>query len=208
MSLVITIGRQYGSAGIEIGKKVAEKLNVPFYDKELVQLAAEKSNLSPEAVEHVDERATNSFLYSIVSGNYSMRGLNTPVYYDMPINDKLFIAQTEVIKSLAHEDCVIVGRCADYALENEENVRTLNVFLYASADFRIEHVMEAFDITRAKAKDAVAKADKRRRNYYEYYTGKDWGALKNYDMSFDVGKIGIDNVAHTIAECAKAVNNK
>ena len=208
MSLVITIGRQYGSAGIEIGKKVAQILGVPFYDKELVQLAAEKSNLSPEALEHVDERATNSFLYSIVSGNYGMRGLNTPLYYDMPINDKLFIAQTEVIKSLAKEDCVIVGRCADYALENEENVETLNVFVYASTEFRIQHVMEAFDTTRAKAKDAVAKADKRRRNYYEYYTGKDWGAMKSYNMSFDVGTIGIDNVAQTIASCAKAMKNK
>ena len=203
MALVITIGRQYGSAGIEIGKKVAEILNVPFYDKELVSLAAQKSNMSPEALEHVDERATNSFLYSIVSGNYSMKGLNTPVYYDMPINDKLFIAQTDVIKSLAHEDCVIVGRCADYVLENEENIKTLNVFLYAPVEYRIGRVMETLNTTRAKAKDAVSKADKRRRNYYEYYTGKDWGAMKSYDMSFDVSALGEDNVAQIIAECAK-----
>lgn len=201
MSLVITIGRQYGSAGVEIGKKIAEILNIPFYDKELVSLAAEKNNMSPETLEHIDERATNSFLYSIVSGNYSMRGLNTPVYYDMPINDKLFIAQTEVIKSLAHQDCVIVGRCADYVLENEENVKTLNVFLYAPVEYRIQRVMEVLDTTRAKAKDAVTKADKRRRNYYEYYTGKDWGALKSYNMCFDVSVLGVDNVAQTIAEC-------
>lgn len=205
MSVVITIGRQYGSAGIEIGKAAAELLGIPFYDKELVELAAEKSNMSSEALKHIDEHATNSFLYSIVSGNYSMRGIGAPVYYDMPINDKLFIAQTEVIKALSAQDCVIVGRCADYVLEHEENVRTLSVFLYAPMEFRIHHVMEEFDITRAKAKDAIAKADKHRRSYYEYYTGRDWGVMSNYNMCLDADKTGIENAARLIADCARNI---
>lgn len=205
MSVVVTIGRQYGSAGIEIGKKVAEILNIPFYDKELVELAAEKSNLSSETLKEVDEKATNSFLYSIVSGSYSMRGIGSPIYYDMPINDKLFIAQTEVIKELAKQDCVIVGRCADYVLENEKNVDILSVFVYASQEFRIQHVMEAFDITRNKAKDTIAKADKRRRNYYEYYTGRDWGAMTNYTMCLDVNKLGVDLAAQLIVDGAKNI---
>ena len=205
MSVVVTIGRQYGSAGIEVGKAVAEMLGVPFYDKELVEMAAEKNNMSSDALKKVDEHATNSFLYSIVSGNYPMRGIGTPVYYDMPLNDKLFIAQTEVIKSLAWQNCVIVGRCADYVLENEENVTTINVFLYAPLEYRIEHVMEEFDITRAKAKDAIAKADKRRKSYYEYYTGHDWGEMKNYNICIDVSKTGIETAARMIADCARNI---
>ena len=118
MSLIITIGRQFGSGGRDVGEKVAEYFNIPFYDKELVELAAQKSNISKEALKEVDEHATNSFLYSLASGNYSMRGINAPIYYEMPINDKLFIAQADVIKEVAKRgSCVIVGRCADYVLE-------------------------------------------------------------------------------------------
>ena len=113
MSLIITIGRQFGSGGRDVGEKVAEYFNIPFYDKELVELAAQKSNISKEALKEVDEHATNSFLYSLASGNYSMRGINAPIYYEMPINDKLFIAQADVIKEVAKRgSCVIVGRCA------------------------------------------------------------------------------------------------
>lgn len=208
MSLVITIGRQYGSAGIEIGKKIAEILGIPFYDKELVEMAAEKSNLSSEALKDIDERATSSFLYSVVSGSHSIRGIGSPIYYDMPINDKLFIAQTEVIKGLAAQDCVIVGRCADYVLENEENVNVLSIFVYSSLEFRIQHVMDELELTRAKAKDVILKADKRRRNYYEYYSSKDWGVMTNYNMCLDVEKIGIDNAAQMVADCARKLKKQ
>ena len=159
MSLIITIGRQFGSGGRDVGEKVAEYFNIPFYDKELVELAAQKSNISKEALKEVDEHATNSFLYSLASGNYSMRGINAPIYYEMPINDKLFIAQADVIKEVAKRgSCVIVGRCADYVLENE-NVDVLSVFVYGSVDYRAKRVMSALDITQAKAKDKVLKTD-------------------------------------------------
>ena len=175
MSLIITIGRQFGSGGRDIGEKVAEYFNIPFYDKELVELAAQKSNISKEALKEVDEHATNSFLYSLASGNYSMRGINAPIYYEMPINDKLFIAQADVIKEVAKRgSCVIVGRCADYVLENE-NVDVLSVFVYGSVDYRAKRVMSALDITQAKAKDKVLKTDKQRRTYYDYYTSKKLG---------------------------------
>lgn len=157
MSLIITIGRQFGSGGRDVGEKVAEYFNIPFYDKELVELAAQKSNISKEALKEVDEHATNSFLYSLASGNYSMRGINDPIYYEMPINDKLFIAQADVIKEVAKRgSCVIVGRCADYVLENE-NVDVLSVFVYGSVDYRAKRVMSALDITQAKQKDKVLK---------------------------------------------------
>ncbi len=203
MSLVITIGRQFGSGGRDVGEKVAEYFNIPFYDKELVEMAAQKSNLSKEALKEVDEHATNSFLYSLASGNYSLRGINAPIYYEMPINDKLFIAQAEVIKEIAKKgSCVIVGRCADYVLENE-NVDLLNVFIHGSVDYRAKRVMEAQGLTQSKARDKVVKTDKQRRTYYDYYTSRDWGVMSNYDLCINTEAFGIDGAANIIINYAK-----
>lgn len=209
MSLVITIGRQYGSAGIDIGQKIAEALGIPFYDKELVELAAEKSNLSHDALKKADERATNSFLYSIANGGISLHHLHTPTPYDMPINDKLFIAQSEVIKEIAAKgDCVIVGRSADYVLRNEEGVDVLSIFLYGSLDYRIKRVVEHLGLPEAKARDFVIKTDKRRRSYYEYYTSNDWGVMSNYDLCLNTGELGIKESADMVIAYVKAKYNK
>lgn len=203
MSLVITIGRQFGSGGRDVGQKIAEYFNIPFYDKELVEMAAQKSNISKEALKEVDEHATNSFLYSLASGNYSLRGINAPIYYEMPINDKLFIAQSEVIKDIAKAgSCVIVGRCADYVLE-DENVDLLNIFIYGSIDYRAKRVMDALELSQSKARDKVIKTDKQRRTYYEYYTSKDWGAMSNYDLCVNAETFGIDGAANIIISYAK-----
>ncbi|MCI5604845.1 MAG: cytidylate kinase-like family protein [Clostridia bacterium] len=203
MSLVITIGRQFGSGGRDVGEKIAAALGIPFYDKELVEMAAQKSDISHEALKEVDERATSSFLYSLAGGNFSMRGINAPLYYEMPINDKLFIAQAEVIKSLAKEgSCVIVGRCADYVLESEENVDLLNIFVYGSVDYRTKRVMNALNLPQSKARERVMKTDKQRRTYYDYYTSKDWGVMSNYDICLNTEKIGIDNAADLVIKYA------
>ena len=203
MSLVITIGRQFGSGGRNVGEKVAEYFNIPFYDKELVEMAAQKSNLSQEALKEVDEHATNSFLYSLASGNYSLRGINAPIYYEMPINDKLFIAQAEVIKEIAKKgSCVIVGRCADDVLENE-NVDLLNVFIHGSVDYRAGRVMDALGLKQNKARDKVIKTDKQRRTYYDYYTSKDWGVMSNYDLCINAETFGIEGAANLIISYAK-----
>jgi len=209
MSLVIAIGRQYGSAGIDIGQKIAEALGFDFYDKELVELAAQKSNLCPEALKKADERATNSFLYSIASGGITMHGLHTPSPYDMPINDKLFIAQSEIIKEVAAKgDCVIVGRCADYVLRNEENVDVLSIFLYGGLDYRVKRVVENVGLPEAKARDLVIKTDKRRRSYYEYYTSNDWGVMSNYDLCLNTSELGIAECADMVVAHVKAKYNK
>lgn len=205
MSLVITIGRQFGSGGRDVGEKIAAALNIPFYDKELVEMATEKSNISKEALEEVDERATSSFLYSLAGGNYSLRGINAPLYYEMPLNDKLFIAQSDVIRGVAEKGpCVIVGRCADYVLENEGNVDLLNVFVYGSVDYRAKRVMEALNLTQPKARDRVMKTDKQRRTYYNYYASKDWGVMSNYDLCLNTEKIGIDAAAELVISFAKS----
>lgn len=203
MSLVITIGRQFGSGGRDVGERIAEYFNIPFYDKELVEMAAQKSNISKEALKEVDEHATNSFLYSLASGNYSMRGINAPIYYEMPINDKLFIAQAEVIKEVAKKgSCVIVGRCADYVLENE-NMDLLNVFIFGSLDYRAKRVMEALELPQSKARDKVMKTDKQRRTYYDYYTSRDWGVMSNYDLCINTETVGISGAANLIINHVK-----
>ena len=201
---VICIGRQYGSGGFKIAKMLSEKLGIPFYDKELVELAAKKGNLHDETVKRIDEKAANSFLYSIVTGNYSLGNAGGPLYYDIPINDKLFLAQSEVIKEIAQEgSCIILGRCADYVLA-EEDVNCLSVYIYAGIDARIESVMEKDGLTRSKAKDKIVKAEKQRRAYYDYYTNREWGKMSNYDLCIDADVFGEEKTVEIIAQIAKS----
>lgn len=201
--IVVTIGRHYGSGGKEVGKKVADALGVTFYDEELVTMAAESSNINKDVLTHVDEKATGSLLYSLVMGG-GLRGLTTPAHYEMPLNDKLFIAQSDVIKKLAKDgSCVIVGRCADYVLEDEE-CETFNVFLYADMESKIERIMKLYDLDRKTAIDRINKTEKQRKAYYNYYSSKEWADMKGYDLCLNVGKIGIDTTVKMIVDC---VNN-
>ncbi|MCH5185757.1 MAG: cytidylate kinase-like family protein [Oscillospiraceae bacterium] len=193
---VITIGRQFGSGGRDIGKLLSEKLNVPYYDKDLVSMAAEKSNMDTEVLRSADEKAANSFLYSLVNSN-PIKGINT-MYYDMPINDKLFIAQSEVIKSVAAKSsCIIVGRCADYILEDTDAM-CVNVFIHAPLGFRIERVAKDLSITKPQAKDKIIKTDKKRRSYYNYYSNREWDKIENYDLCIDSSKISFEEAAELI----------
>ena len=138
-----------------------------------------------------------------------MHGLHTPSPYDMPINDKLFIAQSEIIKEVAAKgDCVIVGRCADYVLRNEENVDVLSIFLYGGLDYRVKRVVENVGLPEAKARDLVIKTDKRRRSYYEYYTSNDWGVMSNYDLCLNTSELGIAECADMVVAHVKAKYNK
>ena len=172
-NLVITIGRECGSGGRLIGNRLAEKLNIKCYDKELLTLAAKKSGLCEEIFESHDEKPTSSFLYSLVMDSYSM-GYSTSSFIDMPLNHKVFLAQFDTIKHLADtESCVIVGRCADYALEENPNV--LSIFIKADMQDRIRRIAKLYDLSDAKAKDKITKIDKQRASYYNYYTSKRWG---------------------------------
>lgn len=208
MKKIITIGRQFGSAGHDIGELVAQKLGYEFYDKKLVELAAQKSNISDATVEKIDEKATSSLLYSLASGSYSMRGIGGPLYYEMPLNDKLFLAQSDIIKNVAaKENSVIVGRCADYVLkDNNDDIILLNVFIYADRDFRIKRVSEALGIDEKTAKDKVVKTDKQRRTYYNYYSNFDWGKMSNYDLCINSAKFGIEASADMIVNYIRSLN--
>lgn len=195
---IITIGRQYGSGGHDIGKRLAEELNVPFYDKALLERAAKDSGLCQEIFENHDEKPTNSFLYSLVMDTYSL-GYTTSSFSEMPLNHKIFLAQFDAIKNIAKEGpCVIVGRCADYALAEFPNV--VNVFLHADLQDRIVRIARRHDLTDAKAKDLIIKTDKRRASYYNYYTSKKWGDAAGYDLSLNTATLGIDGTIHMIRE--------
>ena len=195
---IITIGRQYGSGGHDIGKQLAEELNVPFYDKALLERAAKDSGLCQEIFENHDEKPTNSFLYSLVMDTYSL-GYTTSSFSEMPLNHKIFLAQFDAIKNIAKEGpCVIVGRCADYALSDFPNV--VNVFLHADMQDRVVRIARRHDLTDAKAKDLIVKTDKRRASYYNYYTSKKWGDAAGYDLSLNTATLGIEGTIHMIRE--------
>ena len=200
-NLVITIGRECGSAGRLIGQKLAADLGVKCYDKELLTLAAKNSGLCEELFKTHDEKPTSSFLYSLVMDTYSL-GYNTSAYMDMPINHKIFLAQFDTIKKLAEEEsCVIVGRCADYALADSPN--TVSVFICGDEEDKIHHLMERHNVDEAKAKDIMIKTDKRRASYYNYYSSKRWGSCKSYDMCISSSAVGYDGAVDIIKEFAK-----
>ena len=197
---IITIARQYGSGGHDVGKKLAEELKIPFYDKELLERAAKDSGFCQEIFENYDEKPTNSFLYSLVMDTYSM-GYSTAAFAEMPLNHKIFLAQFNAIKDIAKEGpCVIVGRCADYALADFPNV--VNVYLYADLQSRIARIARRHDVTDAKAKDLIQKTDKSRASYYNYYTNKKWGEATGYDLCLNTASLGIDGTIHMIREFA------
>lgn len=194
---IYTIGREFGSGGREVGEKLAAKLGIKLYDKELLQQAAKDSGFCEEIFENHDEKPTNSFLYSLVMDTYSVSGYSAAPFLDMPLNHKVFLAQFETIKKIAEkEPCVIVGRCADYALS--DNPDCINVFIHADLDVRIKNVSRNLNITENKARDIINKTDKQRASYYNYYTSKKWGDSKSYNLSLDAGKLGTDNCVEMI----------
>ena len=198
---IITIGREFGSAGREIGYKVAEAFDIKLYDKEMLARAAKESGICEEIFETHDEKPTNSFLYSLVMDTYSM-GYSGNTYTDMPINHKVFLAQFDAIKKIADEGpCILVGRCADYALESYKNV--VSVFIHADVEARIRRIARIYDLTDAKAKDMIIKTDKKRSSYYNYYTNKKWSDAESYELCLTSSELGIEGTAKAIIDYVK-----
>jgi cytidylate kinase len=193
---IITISREFGSGGHEIGKKLSDKLDISFYDRDLIGLAAQKSGMSREIFENVDETAQNPFFSTYASGPYIASGRFSALN-DVSMNDQLFFIQSDVIRSLASEEsCIIVGRCADYILREFPGV--INVFIFADLQARIEKIARIHDISEHEAKNIAHKTDKRRANYYNYYSGKKWGRANSYHLSIDSGVTGLDNTVELI----------
>ena len=204
--LIITIGRECGSGGRHIGQKLAEEMGVKCYDKELLTLAAKKSGLCRELFETHDEKPTNSFLYSLVMDTYSM-GYAGNTYTEMPINHKVFLAQFDAIKKIADEGpCVLVGRCADYALADYKNC--INLFIFGDDDVKTKRIMARYDLTEAKAKEMITKKDKQRQSYYNYYSSKKWGRADSYDLCINSSILGIEGTVKLIIQYVEDFEKK
>ena len=204
---IYTIGREFGSMGLLVGQKLAERLGIKYYDKELLQRAAKESGFCEEIFENHDERPSNSFLYSLVMDTYSPGNFGATPFLDMPLNHKVFLAQFETIRNIAeNESCVIVGRCADYALADNPDV--INIFVRAELEDRIKIVSKRLDMTENKAKDLILKNDKQRASYYNYYTSKKWGDSASYDLVINTSKISVENAVDLILDFSKYADQK
>ncbi len=191
-NLVITISRQYGSGGREIGERLAKRFGIPYYDKELIILAAEKSGYARSLFEEADQKASNSMLFSLMRAG-SM--VNT---YDLPLNDKIYLIQSGVIQQVARQgSCVIVGRCADYVLQ--DRCPCVNIFVHAPLEKRMERAVTRYGLKGDDVQGALLKTDKRRATYYNYYTGRKFGDARNYTLSLDSLSIGIENAVEVVA---------
>ena len=192
-TFVITISRQYGSGGHAVGEAIAKKLGVAFYDSKLIDLTAIASGYTPEYVEKHEQRLPNGLLDKLYNNNYAYAN------EAIPPNDKLFMAQTGVIRNIAaNESCVIVGRAANYILKGHK--KCFNVFVHADSDYRKKRVIQNYMVNPNDAEKVMARKDKERDNYNVHYTGKHWDDLNTYDMTVDTSLFGIEGTAGMIIE--------
>ncbi len=193
--VIITIGREFGSGGREIGLKLSQKLEIPFYDKELILATAEKTNLQESIIEKFDEK--HAFPAFATSNLFDI--------YQMPMSDRIYIAQADAIREIASKgSCVIVGRCADYILEDDPD--TFNVFITAPMKDKIERKREILSGKSDKdIENHIEKIDKKRAKYYTYYTDGVWGKASTYNLCVDSSVLGIDGTVDLIIH---AVNMK
>lgn len=190
---VISLSRQYGSGGHDIGKLLAEKLNIPFYDKNLIQLASERTGLSPELIERGEERKTNQWLYA------GLNDTSMSIIENLPPTDITYAVQRDIILDAARQgDCIIVGRCSD-AILRETDARMLSVFIAAPFEDRVKRKMQIERLDERATAALVRKTDKRRKAYYNFNTGLEWGKPDNYDMCLNSSSLGIEGTVSLIA---------
>ncbi|HIV23642.1 MAG TPA: cytidylate kinase-like family protein [Candidatus Merdiplasma excrementigallinarum] len=201
-NMIITIGRQFGSGGHQVGRKLAKELGLKIYDKELLKLVAEESGICEKVLENYDEKPTSSLLYSIVMDVYPSMN-----YVGTTLNQQIYQAQYDAIRRLGErESCVIVGRGADYILRDCKDLTS--VFVHAPLDFRVKRVAEFEHITEAKARDMVIKADKKRASFYNFQTEKKWGAVDSYNLAVDTSDLGIDGAVKLIQQYIRIKHEK
>lgn len=200
-NVVVTIGRQFGSGGRELGRKLADRLGARYYDKELLREAARRAGMSEEFFERRDERSP-SFINGVFSFAFGYNSVNCYSGSTSISDDSIYRAQSDFIHSLADgEDCVIVGRTADYVLR--DHPRVVNVFVHAPEDVCVERIMRRGEPdmpTPEKAKAKARRINKLRANYYNFYTDKTWGAASSYDLTFDTSKLSMDDIVEMIVE--------
>ncbi|MCC8074260.1 MAG: cytidylate kinase-like family protein [Clostridiales bacterium] len=191
---VITIGRQFGCGAHEIATKLSEKLGVPVYDKEIIKRAAKDSGFDENIFSFYDEKPTNSFLYSV-----SLDGISAISSGDTTLENQVLKYQFDTIHKVADEgSCIIVGRCADYILRENENL--LSVFLHADDDFRLERVVKIYGMDEKTAAKEIKSTDKKRARFYNFYSDNTWGEASAYDLTINVSRFGIDNTVDLISD--------
>ena len=197
--LIITIGREYGSGGREIGKALAERLGISFYDKKIITLAAEKSGLAEEFIAGNEQRVRGGLMHSFTAPASYHSGFFANHY--LPLSENIFIAQAQVIRDIAaKESAVIVGRCADYILDGRQN--TINVFIHAPQEERVKRIMRLHNVDEATAIKEITRSDKERGNHYFRYTDMKWGKAQNYDLCVNSSLLGIEGTVEMIADVA------
>ncbi len=203
MKKIITIGRELGSGGRTIGKMVANRLGIPYYDRELIDKTAEKSGLATQYVESSEQRLTNSFLYNLAMGtSYGYGILQNANRQTLPLSEQIYEAQREVITKFANQGrCVIVGRCADQILADREDV--FRVFIYADMDKRVQRGIQEYGMAKQTAGKEIEKSDKERSRHYNIFTDKNWGDRHNYDLLLNSSKLDYENCAKIICNLAE-----
>ena len=185
--MIITIAREYGSGGRYIGRLVADKLGIKFYDKDLVTELSKQTGLSEEYIENNEQKRN------------SLDALNNGYYFNLSNSDDLFVKESELIKELAEkESCVIIGRCSDFILKDKENV--INIFVYSNMENKVKRAVEKYGISEKDAEKEIKNIDKMRSNHYKHYTGKKWGENSNYDMCINSDAFGVEKSADLICE--------
>lgn len=211
MKKIITISREYGSGGRLIGKLVAENLGYSFFDREIIDMAAQESGLSPEFIKKTEQNLSSGFLYNLLLGTSYSGSNGTPSSLNgnqmLPLADQVFNAERKVILDLAKKgSCVIVGRCADYILNTSEEIDSkelLNVFIYGDLEEKLKRIEELYKEPEQAAKKTIQQIDKRRANHYNTFTEATWGDRKNYDLMINSSTAGIEETARIIAEIAR-----
>ena len=200
--VIITISREYGCGAREVGERLAKRLGIPYYDRDLVHKAAERSGLTPEFIEKTEQRNTGGVFYGTNAAVSSMSGV---LPGGTSLADQVYLAEFSVIREIAERDhsCVIVGRCADAILKND--YRCLNIFLHADLQSRIKRAVEVYGVDPDKAERIVRDTDKARAKHYKYYSDQKWGAASNYDISMNMAAFTIDGAVQILADCVSAM---
>ena len=199
---IITIGRQFGSGGHEIGNKLAQRLDIPLYDRNLIHMAAQEIGISNEAAENINETSLGRFLssYVVSLGDYTtfMSGENVE-----PLSEQMYRVQTELVKKLAARgSCVIVGRCADYVLGDYSSC--IHVFIHAFKEDRIRRISRIYKLNEKQAWDKIKRTDRERRLYYETHAQRPWGSIESHQILFNASLMGVDGIVDALEAIYRA----
>lgn len=200
-NFVISIGRQLGSGGKEIAEKLANRLNIPVYDKKILEAAAQESGLATDTFENADEKESNSFFGHFITLRDTIAGCFTGQNNCLD-SDQLFQIQSEAIRNIAsQESCITIGRCSEYILRDHPNM--LSIFITADSNDRIARIMQKENVDKSMAMEMMEKGDKKRKSYHDYYAATEWGVARHYDLCINSSRLGIDGTVELIHEYIK-----